>query len=368
MKRTLACIFILILLTILSYTAFASSELDDRYSEGLNELTSSMPNSMKRFLTKDELSNENGVLSAFLGLIEETVEQVKSSLKLPLSILGVGTAIIVMYALFGATKNNMGERTSGLAINLTTSVAYSLCVSKCVITLIDNATTAVDNSGLAVKSAVPVFAGIVAASGNITAATVFGFSVSAVSGASSILINSVLMPLTGVILGIGLVSSLYESGLSSLAEGIKKCVVWALGIVTSIFITALSLQTAVSGSTDFLMLKTARFLAASTVPIIGSSLSEATATLTSSLKLIKSTLGVSAIIVILFSTLPQIIINILCSFALSVNSVCADVIGITEPQKCIRTIKAAVDIITAVLVFYTLALIISVAIMIGMGR
>lgn len=243
-----------------------------------------------------------------------------------------------------------------------------ICVSKCVITLIDNATTAVDNTGLAVKSAVPVFAGIVAASGNITAATVFGFSVSAVSGASSILINSVLMPLTGVILGIGLVSSLYECGLSSLAEGIKKCVVWALGIVTSIFITALSLQTAVSGSTDFLMLKTARFLAASTVPIIGSSLSEATATLTSSLKLIKSTLGVSAIIVILFSTLPQIIINILCSFALSVNNVCADVIGITEPQKCIRTIKAAIDIITAVLVFYTLSLIISVAIMIGMGR
>ncbi len=368
MKKYILIVFAVILLFLLSGSAYDSTPLDECIYEGFDSLTTEMPNSLQRYLSKDELSKENGVLSAFSGLIKTIPDEIEKSISLPLTLLGTGTAIIVLYALFSTVKTTMSERTSGFAANLASSVAFSLCVSKCVITLIENATRAVENTSLAVLSAVPVFAGVVAASGNVTAASVFGFSVSAVSSAASMLINGTLLPLSGVILGIGLVSPLYDNGLSSLVEGIKKCAVWVLGIVTSLFITALSLQTAVSGSTDFLLLKTARFLATSTVPIIGSSLSEATATLSSSLKLIKSTLGASAIIVILFSTLPQIIINILCSFALSINVVCADVIGLSEPQKCIKTIKAAIDILTAIMVFFTLSLIISVAIMIGISR
>lgn len=367
MKKLISFLFLILLALALSASVFATGALEEDYADGLDKISDPLPNSLRRFLTRDELSSEGGVLNAFGELIQAIPGEIEERISLPLSLLGSGTAILILSALLGATKNVVSERTTYIAVNLCTSVAFSYCVSQSILSLTENASGAISATGTAVKSAVPVFAGIIAAGGNVTSAAIFGFSVSAVSGAAATLISEVIIPLTGVIIGIGLVVSLYDNGLCSFAEGIKKCVVWALGIATSLFITALSLQTAVSGSTDFLMLKTARFLATSTVPIIGSSVSEATATLTSSIKLIKSTLGSAAIVMILFTTLPQIIINMLCSLALSINVVSADVIGLTEPQKCIRTIKAAVDIITAALVFYMVALIICVAIMIGVG-
>ena len=146
-------------------------------------------------------------------------------------------------------------------------VTLSLAVSKTVVTLLDVRPSVVSLAKKIGQGHVPVFAGLMAASGSVTSATIFGFSVGAVSSAAASLISDFVTPLTVVIVGIGLVASFYENGLFSLSEGIKKTVVWVLGIMSSLFITALSLQKSVSASTEYSSFKNCSIFAVSAVPI-----------------------------------------------------------------------------------------------------
>lgn len=371
MKKTVALIFIFTtLLIILPRSVFAAENenaLDNMYSEGLDALDDNLPNSIKSCIDKDELSKEGGVFTAFGKLISELPSMVKEQISLPLTLLGSVTAILLLNVLLGTARNIGTNQGMSLIVNLATSVTLSLAVSKTVVTLLDGSSSVVSLAEDSVKGIVPVFAGLMAASGSVTSATIFGFSVGAVSSAAASLISDFVTPLTGVIVGIGLVASFYENGLFSLSEGIKKTVVWVLGIMSSLFITALSLQKSVSASTDILLLKTARFFAVSAVPIIGSSVSEAASTVATSIRVIRGSLGSASIIALLVIFLPQIIVNMLCSLSLSVGCIFGDVIGLTEPQKCIKTIKSAIDILTATLVFYLVSITICVAIMINIG-
>ena len=162
-------------------------------------------------------------------------------------------------------------------------------------------------------------------------------------------------------------SALSENNLFSLAEGIRKLVVRVLALLSTAFVSLLSLQTYVSGSTDALLLRAARFIASGSVPIIGHAVSEAAATLAGSLQVVKGTLGAAGILLIAAILLPRILISMLCSLSLGLCVVCCDVLALPELNRSLRTVRAAADIVTATLTFYALVLITCTAIMLRAG-
>ena len=73
-----------------------------------------------------------------------------------------------------------------------------------------------------------------------------------------------------------LVSAINPSlDLGSLAESVKKLVIWVLGIVMTLFTGLLSIQSFAGAAADNLSARAVKFAASSFIPVIGGSVSEA---------------------------------------------------------------------------------------------
>ena len=77
-------------------------------------------------------------------------------------------------------------------------------------------------------------------------------------------------------LAVTLVSAINPSlDLGSLAESVKKLVIWVLGIVMTLFTGLLSIQSFAGAAADNLSARAVKFAASSFIPVIGGSISEA---------------------------------------------------------------------------------------------
>ncbi|MEA4911620.1 MAG: hypothetical protein VB092_03275 [Oscillospiraceae bacterium] len=370
MKRGIALLLIVIAFLIVDApdcaAAAQESSLDAVYEQGIERFGESLPDSMRAYLEDGKLKEDGGVLDAFWGLLKELPSMTAAQLELPLTLFASVLALLLLRALIGATGIAEQSAAGSLAVNVAVSLATALAVSAALTRLIESAQTVLETANTAVVSAVPVYAGLSAAAGTLVSGSLYGLSVALVGGAASSVVTKILLPLTGILIGLGLVSGITE-GLQSLCDGIKKAAVWAMGLLTSCFVGVLSLQGKVSANADAALLKTARFVASSAVPIIGSAVSEASGAVTASARLMRSTLGSAGIIVIAATLLPQILLCLLSGVSLSLCGVFADIAGLTAQRRCLLTLKASVDILTAALTFHLIALIVCVAVMIGTG-
>ncbi|MEA5051322.1 MAG: hypothetical protein VB021_07590 [Oscillospiraceae bacterium] len=368
MRRALcvACLLLALLQAPAPVRAAQRDPLDDLYAQGMGAMDESLPDSMRGYLAQRDLSSRNGVFDAFLGAANKLLAEISSQLKLPLTMLGSVLAVLAASSLAGASGILQDNAAGGLAANIAVSLASSLAVSAGMAQLIEGARRAVDAAGAAVTDTVPVYAGLAAASGGLVSGSLYGFSVSLVGAASSTIISGIVLPLSGILIGLGLVSGLTDS-LQSLCDGLRKAAIWSMGLLTSCFVGVLSIQGKVSAGADTALLRTARFVASSAVPIIGSAVSEAASSVWAGARLMRSTLGSAGILVIVCTMLPQIAVCALSGVSLSLCAIFADITGLSAPRRCLLTLKSAVDILTAALTFHFIALIVCVAVMIGSG-
>ena len=143
-----------------------------------------------------------------------------------------------------------------------------------------------------------------------------------------------------------------EKDIGGFIRLIKNTFLTLTGFTMMIFSFVFSFQNVLTQSADSLSMKTARFAIGSFIPIVGSSISEALSTVTSSISLIKNTCGVIALIAIILLTLPVIIsvyLNKLCM------DICASLAGIMgcEREKAILSDASGIISFILALILYT---------------
>lgn len=367
MFKKMMCIALL--LAAFSGTAFAAGEtdIDAAYDQSIQEISDALPDSVAKYLDDGDTRQEAGVINGFLGVLNGIFGDFTSLLKDPLKLFGMTCAVLVICTAAGLYAKPEKKLTSDSTVSLIGSLAISGAVSTVVLTAVNSAITSVELAEQFVTGFIPVFAGILVSSGQITSAAMFSAGILAATGAASSIITLFVKPLTGVMLGLALVSGAYDNGMLSVVTGIKKTVMWVIGAITTLFVGLMGLQSMVSGQTDNMALRTTKYLVGSSVPIIGSAVSEAVATVSGSFKVIRATVGSAGIIALCGIFLPELIKLILCSVALSLSATVGDVIGVKNLSNSVRAVKGAIDIVTAMLSFYFIALAVCVAIMINAG-
>ena len=212
----------------------------------------------------------------------------------------------------------------------------------------------------------PAFCIIVATSGSAMTSFSVNTTLLVLAQALNYISELIFIPITNCFLALGICSGIrQELNLNSTIRMLKRLITTAISTVSAIFVSILSVKTAVASKADALGLRSVRFAINSVVPVIGCSISEGLLSIQSYSSLIKTSVGVVGIIAVVSLFLPALIEVNLWRAVLSLASMCGDIFGDTASVRALETFKDALLIVDVLLILTMVTTIISIGILVA---
>lgn len=379
MKRILTIVFVFFMALFSAVSASAAETDGDLQEYYETQLEKSGANDLYYNLTDEAKENLNalGVNSAdwkqlnslSVGAVfVQVLNMFGQSALQPVACMLTVIGIIIFCALSDCFKDSAGVT----PLDGTVSIITALCLCSVVVFPIADTLTAGTN---AIKNGagfmllyVPIMTGILIASGNSVTGASYYSTVMAAGEIISQTGSKFLSPILNTLLGITVISSLCAkiklSGIIGLVHSVFK---WVVTFMMSIFVSVLSFQTFIGTAADNTGIKAAKFAISSFVPVVGGALSDAFLTVQSSLRLLKSGIGVFAILGTAALYLPAIIKCVVWLFTISCCAAVAEVFSLGVPISLLGGVKKVVTLLLALLLCCMTVMIISTAILLIMG-
>lgn len=360
----LALIFVFLPQTV---NAEAAESAEDFYlrqyrESGADTLGDTLPEEVREYLEEIGLDPANGAATVSLSaesVFSHIIGIFKGGLKAPLSGAAAITAVILISAALGSAE--LSSSAARVAVYAAAAAAAAAAVRP-IYSVIAGSTDAIKGISTFMLSFVPIFAAIAAASGAAATATATsGLLLSAAEGLSFISGFAVL-PLMNAYLAIGIsasVSPLLQR--SGIAETIKKLALWLIALASTVFAGILAIQTAINSAADSLTSKTARFIIGSSVPVAGGVLSEALGTVTASMSLLRSSVGIYGVAACAALLLPYIAELLLWRAALLITCALAEIFSSPRIGSLLKTIDSVLSVLLGILLMVGAMFIISLA-------
>ena len=351
--KTFILLIVLLTAAAFPYRAYAEeSVIIDEYSADIPpELEKSLSDAgiTPQSIDSEALSVDK-VISNVTGMLWESI---KSPLKLLISLISV--------TLLCSIANVFADNTSGNLKTVFSLVSVLACSTITVSAASDSLTAAsktLESGSVFLASFIPAFAGILATSGHVSSAAMFNTVVMGGAQGYMQLASKILMPVSMSILGISLAGSVCgELKLETLAQAVKKTVIWILGLIMTVFVALLAMQSFITVPSDNVGIKAARFTVSNGVPFIGGAVSD-------SLSVMYGGIGIITGGVLILPSL----ISVLCyKLAFSLAASFSDLFGISQLTGLMKCAEGVSSIITAMLVSFLLMAVISISLMIFMA-
>lgn len=227
---------------------------------------------------------------------------------------------------------------------------------------------ALEAVGVFLNVFVPAYCGILILCGRVLTAAKYQSTVLVLSHAITTLTYRVFSPLCGMMIAVSVASGVSRvvDG-RKLAAGIGKAVKWCLGFCMMLFSGTLALHTAASGAADSLSQRTQKFLIGSSVPVIGSSISDAYTAVRSSFGLLRTGAGLYGIIAVLVILLPVFTEITLYRLTLFLSGIIADLFGLDDLSATFSAINSTASILISLMVTIFLTFVISLSTVVTLG-
>jgi len=368
MKRLILFIGILIIfipLTALSTAALSQSEIIESQEDisGLKNATDLLPSEtldaleqlgidaqhptegMKKFTLSD----------LFLYFKRQFFHVISPAVKSLALIL----AVIFLSALFTFENNRV--------LHAVVIAAASIAVISPILTFFNSTAYAIGVCTDFTTAMVPVFASFMLTSGLPVSSGALSGCILLLSRGISVIASSLLLPIACGGLSLSTVGAFVpDLKTESIASSIRKFVIWAVGAVLVIYLTYLGIQSGITSSLDGLAQKTAKLTVSSSIPIVGSIISDASDTVFGAAQLIKSGLGGFSFIAIALIFIKPILLGISWMAALKVGEFAASSFGCDDVSTLTGAVSKTVSVVISMLAASAVALIISIAIMVNL--
>ncbi len=319
---------------------FQNSDIDIKNPDWVNSLT-----------TPDVLSHIFGVLT--------------SGIKAPVKTGALMAAVILLNAAFTAYFNTQRFNTA--------IYASAICIGALIINNIWQSVAVAINTikgcSLFMLSFVPVFASLVAFSGKAVTATAMSALLLTAAEFVSFAASFVVLPIMGGYLSLSIasgVSPLIDN--SGIVDGVKKLSTWLLSLLGTLFVGVLGIQTAVNSAADGVAMRTAKFILGTSVPVAGAALSEAVSTVSASVGLLRSSVGIYGVLAIAIMLLPIALEIILWRCALMLNISLSELFSLNKTTAILKAVDSMLSVILAVLLTVGAVFIISLCIVVTAGK
>ncbi|MBE6787286.1 MAG: hypothetical protein E7537_02950 [Ruminococcaceae bacterium] len=289
----------------------------------------------------------------------------KSGLKKPLMSLGLILAIIIITATLFENQNS----SVNTVISFTQTLAVTGIIISPVFSAITSAVTAMKTCAAFMTAFIPVFAVITATTGKTATSISMSSLLLGAANGVSLISNFAVVPLIGGYMSLCLATSvsplINNNGVSS---AVKKLSLWVMSLISTVFLGVLSIQTVVNAHADNLSMRTAKFIIGSSVPVAGGVLSEALGTLTASVSLLKSSVGIYGVIICILIFLPIIIELLLWRFVLWISDFAALSFSLSKISSLLQAIDTVLSVLIGVILLTAAMFIISLSVVIGSSK
>lgn len=218
-------------------------------------------------------------------------------------------------------------------------------------------------------SFVPVFTTILALSGKTVTAPAMSALLLGAAETVSFVSSFAVLPLMGGYLALSIssgVSPLLNN--SGIVESVKKFSMWILSLLGTLFIGILGIQTAVNSAADSVTLRTAKFILGTSVPVAGGVLSEAISTISASMGLLRSSVGIYGVTVLAVMLLPIVIELVLWRCILMLNISLGELFSLPKITGILHAVDSMLSVLLGVVLMVGGMFIISLAVVITAGK
>lgn len=382
MKKFIFLMVFFITILLSSFTVYADTEDATEYTtEGiynsqyeqsgaddlLRELTPEVKKQLKDIGVTSPSWQELNSLSFFdiFGSIMNTIQQQSVT---PLNCVVKIMGVVMLVALINSVKSSLGSSSLTAVLNSVATLTVSIILIQPVCQTIEYSITIIKLSADFMLIFIPVMAGIMLTMGQSLQAAGSYTMVMGAGTAVSQISNNILVPLLNTFLGISVVSGISQRvNLNGFCELINKVLKWVLTFTMSVFTAILTMQSIISSSADSAGVKATRFAISSFVPLVGGALSEAYQTVRGCMGMLKSGVGVFAILATGTIYLPAIISCLLWLAAINIAIALAGVFDMGDIIKLLKSVTTVINSLIAILLCCMIIFIVSSAIMLMAG-
>ena len=357
MKKLSQYIFTVILL-VLSMVIWASATdgIEKNFEETEKELYALIDDDIKSVINFDNLESiDSSSIESVSRFFSETLNsKIYGVLKFTLVII----AVIMLISAFSLTFTNCNllDLLSVLSVIL-------LTVSK-TSHLINMSLSSVSLCSKFMLGFIPIYAGIIAFSGN-TATAVSYNSISLMFAEGLSFFGSAFA--SKVVGGYYCLAISFAPNkninLNSFVNAFNKFITFSFGILSSLFATFLTIRSVLSSAVDTVSAKGIRLLISSTIPIIGGAISEAFSTLAGSINVLKSSVAVVGIIVLLVIIIPSVTEGFLYYISLNFLSYIGELCNCRRIAELTKALSIGIKFLIMLQILQLFLLIISTALM-----
>lgn len=350
MKRIIAIILITHLLFL---NVLAEESIEDKIREetGIEKASETVPESLKDKSGIDfspsatPSSNGMNATDIFKFIFNLAFESVGEELKFVFSVI----AVLVVTSLAKGFLEGFGKNGIDVAVHFGVSVIMCSLLIGHINSALDIAVSYTEELSVFIKGLLPFIGSVSLVSGEVSTSVVTqALILSAVTFLQNVLID-IALPISKVILAFSVVGYVSKVPLGALSEFLTgfttKLVTLSFGILCAV----IYFQNTVSTVTDSLALRSVKLAAGSFIPIVGGFVSEASGTLISGVRLVKSTFGVFAICVLIYMTAIPLVNFGIRKLALKLINVIARLVSADKEAKVTGELIGVYNILSAIM-------------------
>lgn len=334
---------------------------------GAGDLTDKLPEETKGLLDRLGLEGISGAVEGFTPqkLAQAVLDAVKSCVQAPARMLVSLVGVLILCAMlesFGSSFTSVGvEAVFGVVVTVFIS---SIIIDPIVACVVD-ARSVIQDHSLFILTFIPVLSGVVTASGQPMTGTAYNLLVFWMCQLTARLVTAVFLPLLCCYLALSLTAVVCPKlKLEKIIEGTKTFVTWSLGLILTVFIGLLTIQSVVASGGDTIAAKTTKFFIGSMIPVVGGALSDLFAAAQGCIQLVKGTLGAFGVLATALAFLPVLVRNGVWYLTITLGSLVSDLLGLPQITRLLKALSSTVGIILAVLLYDALLIIISTTLLI----
>lgn len=371
-------IFIVVLFCLpISVKSQNSKKWEDFYyeqakSSDIQKIYEALPQNCLTLLNKigiDEINPAKIYDLNFKKIIKVLSEITGTKVRSPLTTVSVSLGILIISATIKNLKDSKNSiNNSSSIINSITTLCLCANILIPIISFINSVSIVIKALTDFSLCITPVLGSIMIVSGKPLQAASYQTLILFAGQVISYITGKYLSPITNIILGIALISSISSHvNAEHFCFTVQKLIKNILKFTASIFTGILALQNIVSSKADSMATNTLKLSISSFVPIVGNAISDAFTTMYGCIDLLKVGVGAFGIIAGSIILLPSIIECLIWNCLLSICEFIADILELKKIKNLFKSINNVISISFAIILCVAMILIVSTAIILTCG-
>lgn len=308
-----------------------------------------------------DVSDPESVVNISAGsILNYFASEFKSALKKPVKVF----ICVLVISLVSEAVMSVSQK-AGIYGEVFTLICF-LCITPMIISSFSDMLSVMKSQEAFMTSYIPIFAAITAASGNTAGAGAYNALVLYASEAVSLIAGQVLKPILVCMLVMSCTQAI-NPDLPNLTGTLKRALTYIVGVIMTVFVGVIGLQTTIGRAGNSILLRAGRYLVSSFVPLIGMSLSESYQAVSQSLGTLRSAVGALGIVIIVLILVIPIATMCVYRIAFIILDWTCSITGSYRLSALMRGIGDVYSLGITLLIIYALMFLISTGMIMLIG-